>query len=86
MIAGIGGTGVVTIGAILGTAAQIDGKGAGVLDFLIRDQGFLYILGFLMFLIFEGFPPLSVGMCGTRGEQAFENQENQTYRVLFIVV
>ena len=32
MIAGIGGTGIVTIGAILGTAAQIDGKGSGTLD------------------------------------------------------
>jgi len=32
MIAGIGGTGVVTIGAILATAAQIDEKGSGVLD------------------------------------------------------
>ena len=32
MIAGIGGTGVVAIGAILATAAQIDGKGSGVLD------------------------------------------------------
>ena len=32
MIAGIGGTGVVTIGAILATAAQIDDKGSGVLD------------------------------------------------------
>jgi len=32
MIAGIGGTGVVTVGAILATAAQIDDKGSGVLD------------------------------------------------------
>jgi indolepyruvate ferredoxin oxidoreductase len=32
LITGIGGAGVVTIGAILGTAAHIEGKGATVLD------------------------------------------------------
>ena len=32
MIAGIGGTGIVSMGALLGTAALIDGRGAGVLD------------------------------------------------------
>jgi indolepyruvate ferredoxin oxidoreductase len=32
MVTGIGGTGVVTIGAILGMAAHIEGKGAAVLD------------------------------------------------------
>jgi indolepyruvate ferredoxin oxidoreductase len=32
VVAGIGGTGVVTIGAILGMAAHIEGRGSGVLD------------------------------------------------------
>jgi indolepyruvate ferredoxin oxidoreductase len=32
VVAGIGGTGVVTIGAILGIAAHIEGKGCGLID------------------------------------------------------
>ena len=32
VITGVGGTGVVTVGALLGMAAQIEGKGFGVLD------------------------------------------------------
>ncbi len=32
VIAGVGGTGVVTIGAVLAQAAQIDGKGAGMIE------------------------------------------------------
>ncbi|HEV2675657.1 MAG TPA: indolepyruvate ferredoxin oxidoreductase family protein [Aliidongia sp.] len=32
VIAGVGGTGVITIGALLGMAAHIEGKGVGVLD------------------------------------------------------
>jgi indolepyruvate ferredoxin oxidoreductase len=32
LVAGVGGTGVVTIGALLGTAAYIEGKAASVLD------------------------------------------------------
>ena len=38
MITGIGGTGVVTIGAILGAAAHIEGKGVSVLDQLGMAQ------------------------------------------------
>jgi indolepyruvate ferredoxin oxidoreductase len=32
LIAGVGGTGVVTIGALLGMAAHLEGKGVTVLD------------------------------------------------------
>jgi indolepyruvate ferredoxin oxidoreductase len=32
VVAGVGGTGVVTIGALLGMAAHLEGKGCGVLD------------------------------------------------------
>src|SRR5690606_5594322 len=32
IVNGIGGTGVVTVGAILGMAAHIEGKGCGVMD------------------------------------------------------
>src|SRR5262249_15600222 len=32
MVTGIGGTGVVTIGAILGMAAHLEGKGVGIID------------------------------------------------------
>ena len=32
VVAGVGGTGVVTIGALLGMAAHLEGKGAAVLD------------------------------------------------------
>lgn len=32
MVAGIGGTGVITVGALLGMAAHIDGRGASVFD------------------------------------------------------
>ncbi len=38
LITGIGGTGVVTIGAIMGTAAHIEGKGVSVLDQLGMAQ------------------------------------------------
>jgi len=32
LVTGVGGTGVITLGALIGTAAHIDGKGATVLD------------------------------------------------------
>jgi indolepyruvate ferredoxin oxidoreductase len=44
MVTGVGGTGVVTIGAILGMAAHIEGKGAAVLDMagLAQKGGSVY--------------------------------------------
>ncbi len=38
LVAGIGGTGVVTIGALLGMAAHLDGKGVSVLDMIGMAQ------------------------------------------------
>ncbi|MCW5748599.1 MAG: indolepyruvate ferredoxin oxidoreductase family protein, partial [Alphaproteobacteria bacterium] len=38
LITGIGGTGVVTIGALLGTAAHLDGYGASILDMIGMAQ------------------------------------------------
>ena len=32
VVTGIGGTGVVTVGALLGMASHIEGKGAGVME------------------------------------------------------
>ena len=38
LITGIGGTGVITIGHILGMAAHIEGKGAGIIDMVGLSQ------------------------------------------------
>lgn len=45
LITGVGGTGVVTIGAILAQAAQIDGKGVGMMEMagLAQKGGAVYI-------------------------------------------
>jgi indolepyruvate ferredoxin oxidoreductase len=44
LITGVGGTGVITLGALIGTAAHIDGKGATVLDMtgLAQKGGAVY--------------------------------------------
>src|SRR5262249_47440855 len=34
LVAGVGGTGIVTVGAIIAMAAHLEGKGASVLDFM----------------------------------------------------
>ena len=40
LVTGVGGTGVVTIGALIGMAAHIDGKGVSVLDMTGLAQKF----------------------------------------------
>ncbi len=47
LVAGVGGTGVVTIGAIISMAAHLDGKGASVLDFTGFAQKFGTVLGYV---------------------------------------
>ena len=44
IVAGVGGTGVVTIGAILGMAAHLEGKGCGIMDMagLAQKGGAVY--------------------------------------------
>src|SRR5205085_8696357 len=38
LVTGIGGTGVITVGALLGMAAHVDGKGCSALDFTGLSQ------------------------------------------------
>ena len=44
IVTGIGGTGIVTIGAVLGMAAHLEGKGVGVIDMagLAQKGGAVY--------------------------------------------
>ena len=44
IVTGVGGTGIVTIGAIIGMAAHLDGKGAGIIDMagLAQKGGAVY--------------------------------------------
>jgi len=47
MIAGVGGTGVVTVGALITMAAHLEGKGASVLDFTGFAQKFGTVIGYI---------------------------------------
>ena len=47
LIAGVGGTGVVTVGALITMAAYLEGKGASVLDFTGFAQKFGTVLGYV---------------------------------------
>jgi len=47
LVAGVGGTGVVTIGALITMAAHLEGKGASVLDFTGFAQKFGTVIGFV---------------------------------------
>jgi len=47
LVTGVGGTGVVTVGALVAMAAHLEGKGAGVLDFMGFAQKFGPVLCYL---------------------------------------
>ena len=45
LVAGVGGTGIITLGALIAMAAHIEGKGASVLDFTGFAQKFGTVIG-----------------------------------------
>ncbi|WP_298852166.1 indolepyruvate ferredoxin oxidoreductase family protein [uncultured Ruegeria sp.] len=47
LVCGVGGTGVVTVGAVLTMAAHLEGKGASVLDFTGFAQKFGTVIGYV---------------------------------------
>jgi indolepyruvate ferredoxin oxidoreductase len=47
MVTGVGGTGVITVGAIITMAAHLEGKGASVLDFMGFAQKFGPVLSYI---------------------------------------
>lgn len=47
LVTGVGGTGVVTIGALISMAAHLEGKGSSVLDFTGFAQKFGTVLGYV---------------------------------------
>ena len=47
LVTGVGGTGVITVGAIITMAAHLSGKGASVLDFMGFAQKFGTVLSFI---------------------------------------
>lgn len=59
LLAGIGGTGIVTVGAILGQAAQLDGIGASVLDLTGMAQKYGAVMSHLRFMPDSSSPPSS---------------------------
>ena len=47
LVTGVGGTGVVTVGALISMAAHLEGKGSSVLDFTGFAQKFGTVLGYV---------------------------------------
>ena len=47
LVTGVGGTGVITVGALIAMAAHLEGKGASVLDFTGFAQKFGPVLSYL---------------------------------------